>query len=86
MVSEGSDYINDWHSVIISYIDTIDSRNFGQTFEGKKSKDLVSRRVQILSYDTLTTTYGYQFDSQGRVSEQIENPGPAQTTVYYTYY
>jgi hypothetical protein len=73
-----------------TYLPTIDSRNFGLTFLGKQNTNLINTETdsQVLNGSTysITYTYSYTFDSQGRVTQQVQTSGTSTYTTAYTYY
>ena len=72
-----------------TYLPTIDSRNYGLAFLGKQNTYLVSTQsiTQVISgaVYTISYSYSYTFDSQGRVTQQVESSGTATYTTSYSY-
>jgi hypothetical protein len=73
-----------------TYLSTEDSRDFGLTFLGKQSTNLINTETitQLTNSNSysINYTYSYTFDSKGRVSQQVQSSGTATYTTSYTYY
>ena len=73
-----------------TYLSSLDSRDFGMTSStGRRSTHLVSTEsiVQLIngSRTTISYTFTYTFDAQGRVTQQVRTSGSVSYTTTYTY-
>jgi hypothetical protein len=77
-------------TTIYTYLPTVDSRDYGLSFLGNANTDLpVTETVtQLINGSTYSVayTYTYNYDSKGRVTQQIRSSGSATYTTAYTYY
>jgi len=86
-----SDSSTDNHiTTTYTYLTTADPRDYGTAAWGQADKHLLSAKTitQLINGNTYTTsyTYSYAYDSQGRVSQQIQTNGSASYITSYTYY
>jgi hypothetical protein len=86
LVSTYSNYYEGPYQIFKTYLSNADSRDFGQAYLGKQSKNLIGSWMQVTHGDTLSKSYTYQFDVAGRVSQMIENDGGYQIVYQYAYY
>jgi len=73
-------------TLINTYLSVTDNRNWGEPFLGLDSKNLLSTEHDQLNYYNHTHTY--QYDSQGRVTQETVNPaysGSGVEVITYSY-
>ena len=77
-------------TTVYTYLSTIDSRDYGLSFLGGQSTNLINTETitQIINGSTYTInyTYSYTFDNKGRVTQQVKSSGTATYTTAYTYF
>ena len=73
-----------------TYLSIIDSRDYGLSFLGKQSTNLINTETitQVINGSTYTIryTYSYTFDNKGRVTQQVRSSGTATYTTAYAYF
>ena len=77
-------------TTVYTYLSTVDSRDYGLSFLGKQSTNLINTEniTQIINGSNYTVSYiySYTFDNKGRVTQQIRSSGTATYTTAYTYF
>ena len=67
-----------------NFLNTLDTRDFGQSYFGSRSKNLVSTRTNdSCTSCQLPFTYVYKFDNTGRVIFEQSSPSIWSTYTYY---
>ncbi len=81
-------WVSALHSTYTDKENTIGNANMGMDFDGKSSRNLVSRASQIATAkDTSRSEYRYHFDTQGRVVTKVTYyNGRLGDSTAYTYY
>lgn len=86
--SNGFSYVGGDFTTIVNFeyytdkVSSIGNKNFGKSFLGKSSENLVKTE----SENNLKTDYTYTFDSQKRVSTKTQTKNNTQVVTAYTYY
>ncbi len=77
-------------TTVYTYLSTVDSRDYGLSFLGKKNTNLINTETvtQVINGSTYTVSYvySYTFDNKGRVTQQVKSSGTATYTTVYTYF
>lgn len=69
-----------------TYLTNVDYRDFGISFLGKNSTHVLNTKIVTSGGSTVTYTYSYNFDSDGRVlTENITGSNGSNTSSTYTY-